>query len=136
MAIAPPRPCARCGRLVRGRCPTCKQRRDREHDAARPGASARGYDAEWATLAREWLARYPWCGQRLDGRLYPDDSACTHRGERVAAECVDHIQALRAGGRRLDRRNLQSLCSDCNRRKGIRSEGGLGGRARSPRFRA
>lgn len=86
----------------------------------------RGYDAEWTTFAHEWIERYPWCGQRLDGRFYPEHSVCTALGERRAAECVDHIVALRAGGGKFDKRNLQSLCSNCNRRKGIALEGGLG----------
>lgn len=126
MALAPRRPCARCGRLVRGRCPTCKLRRDRANDQARPSASARGYDAKWASFSKQWLERYPWCGQRIDGARYAADSECTARGERNPAECVDHIEALAAGGRLYEGINLQSLCGACNRRKGIRLEGGFG----------
>lgn len=126
MAIAPPRPCARCGAIMRGRCPSCKQRRDRESDARRPSASARGYDTRWHGFARAWLARYPICGQRADGAIYTEASSCAALGRRTPAECVDHIQALRDGGRQYHVGNLQSLCSDCNRRKGIALEGGFG----------
>lgn len=126
MAQSPPRPCARCGRLVHGRCALCKRRRDAEADAARPSAVARGYDAEWQAFSKAWLSRFPWCGQRADGQLYAEHSRCVQEGERRAAACTDHIVALRDGGRRFDRGNLQSLCGGCNRRKAINSEGGFG----------
>jgi 5-methylcytosine-specific restriction endonuclease McrA len=126
MAIAPPKPCARCGRLVRGKCEACSKRRAREQDAARPGATARGYDGKWATFARQWLERYPYCGQRIDGKIYTEDSECAQRGLRADAECVDHIQALKAGGKKFAGENLQSLCTRCNLRKGIAREGTFG----------
>jgi 5-methylcytosine-specific restriction protein A len=115
---------------MRGRCPTCKRRRDQESDARRPSAAKRGYDTKWADFARRWLARFPWCGQRVDGVQYAEHSSCTALGRRELAACVDHIRALRAGGRHYDGANLQSLCGNCNRRKNIKSEGGFG---RAPR---
>jgi 5-methylcytosine-specific restriction endonuclease McrA len=114
MPNAPPHVCSRCRRIVVGRCPRCTQRRDHE----RGTAAARGYTADWSAYARDWLARFPWCGQRMDGRFYPIHSHCTQRGERVRARVVDHIHALRDGGARLDPVNHQSLCASCNRRKG------------------
>jgi 5-methylcytosine-specific restriction endonuclease McrA len=114
MPNAPPHPCPGCRQLVVGRCKTCAKRRAQ----ARPSAAARGYDALWAAYAREWLTRFPWCGQRLDGRLHSDDSRCVQRGERVLARVVDHILSLRDGGARLDPRNHQSLCASCNSQKG------------------
>jgi 5-methylcytosine-specific restriction endonuclease McrA len=104
----------------------CKRRRDQESDAARPSASARGYDTEWQTFSRAWLARYRWCGQRADGGLHGEHSRCVQDGRKTPAQCTDHIVAMKHGGRRFDRGNLQSLCSDCNRRKNIALEGGFG----------
>lgn len=108
MPWAPPRTC-RCGRIGRGRCPRC--------DRARGTATERGYDAEWAAYSRDWLARFPWCGQRADGRLHPENSRCVQRGARVRAQVTDHIVALRFGGARLDPTNHQSLCRGCNAAK-------------------
>lgn len=132
MAQSPPRPCARCGRFVRGRCPRCTKARQSEKDAARPSPAARGYDTQWSDFSQRWLSQFPWCGQRVDGQLHAQDSRCVQDGRRVYAEVTDHIVALRHGGRRFDRANLQSLCGACNRRKGIASEGGFG---RAPKGR-
>jgi 5-methylcytosine-specific restriction endonuclease McrA len=109
MPSAPKRPCPRCGRLVLGggRCPRCP----------RPSAPERGYAPEWAPAARAWLARFPYCGQRQDGRLCPDQSRCARLGLRVPARVVDHIRSLASGGALLDPANLQSLCYSCNNRK-------------------
>ena len=126
MGIAPPRPCQRCGRIKRGRCLSCKARRDRENDAIRPDAASRGYGPRWTAFARDWLVRYPWCGQRVDGRRYVNHSTCVARGLSTLADCVDHIASMRSGGQRFDPANLQSLCGNCNRRKNIATEGGFG----------
>jgi hypothetical protein len=83
----------------------------------RPSARARGYTPAWAPYARAWLARFPYCGQRQDGRFYPDQSWCTRRGQRVEADVVDHIRSLAVGGALLDPSNHQSLCHACNNRK-------------------
>ncbi len=77
----------------------------------------RGYDTEWAAYSRAWLARFPLCGQRADGRLHPEHSRCVQVGARVRATVTDHILALRHGGARLDPRNHQSLCRGCNAAK-------------------
>ena len=109
MPTAPPRPCPRCGRRVPGggRCAHCP----------RPSARARGYASSWAAYARGWLARFPWCGQRADGRLHVEHSACARRGVQVPARVVDHIRSLALGGSLLDPANHQSLCFTCNNRK-------------------
>jgi 5-methylcytosine-specific restriction endonuclease McrA len=107
MPNAPRRPCPVCGTLTTGG--RCARHR-------RPSAAARGYDAEWAALARAWLTQYPWCGQRLGGVWHVEHSYCARRGEKVPARVVDHIQPL-PDGPRLDLFNLQSLCVSCNRRK-------------------
>jgi 5-methylcytosine-specific restriction endonuclease McrA len=120
MPNAPAHPCPRphCGRLTRNRgaCARCAKRAD----LSRGTAEARGYDAEWALVSRRWLARFPWCGQRADGRLHVEHSRCAQRGERVRARVTDHIVRLRDGGARLDPRNFQSLCVGCNAAKDAR----------------
>ena len=83
----------------------------------RPSATARGYDTAWADYSRQWLQRYPWCGQRLDGQLHAEHSRCVQRGQRTRATVTDHIVALRQGGARLDPSNHQSLCHGCNAAK-------------------
>jgi 5-methylcytosine-specific restriction enzyme A len=114
-AALQPCPVPHCGVLTRGgRC----RRHRAEQDRARGTARERGYDAAWQELARDWLLRFPWCGQRADGRLYAEHSRCVRRGLRVLAGAVDHIRSLRDGGARLDPANLQSLCISCNTRKG------------------
>lgn len=111
--VAPKRPCPRCGALNHGPCLRCERARDR----ARGFAHARGYTKQWSPYAQAWLARYPLCGQRQDGRLYADHSHCVRDGYRVRADVVDHIVPLRDGGALLDPRNHQSLCYACNNRK-------------------
>jgi 5-methylcytosine-specific restriction protein A len=116
MTFAPPRPCARCGRLVLGRrCTRC----DGQYDKARGTAHARGYTREWSAYARAWLARFPWCGQRADGQLHIEHSRCAQRGERVRAEVVDHVVPMVEGGASMAASNSQSLCTSCNTAKGI-----------------
>jgi 5-methylcytosine-specific restriction endonuclease McrA len=110
MSVAPKRPCARCGRLVVGRCTRCA----RAQDLARGSASARGYDRTWHTYARAWLQRFPICGQRADGRLHAEHSACVRAGDHTRARVVDHIVPLAAAGARLEPSNHQSLCTACN----------------------
>ena len=112
MALAPHRPCAtpRCPRLI-GPGEACP-------DHPRPSARQRGYDHEWARYARRWLARFPYCGQRRDGLLYDQHSACVRRGLKVKARVVDHIRSIVGGGSVMDPANHQSLCRGCNVRKG------------------
>ncbi len=111
MSLAPLRPCAQagCRCLVRGggRCPTHR----------RQTAQQRGYTAAWATYAKAWLHRYPWCGMRQDGQQYGAHSWCTRRGLRTPARVVDHIVSIAAGGPVFDPANHQSLCGSCNTRK-------------------
>jgi len=114
MPTAPPRPCRRCGRI---RCT--------QHVRA-SSARAQGYSRTWDLYSRDWLRRYPWCGQRQDGLLYADDSRCVQQGLRVKATCTDHILAMKDGGEPFDPVNHQSLCAGCNARKGIAWEGGFG----------
>jgi hypothetical protein len=123
MGTRPPHTCAKCGRVTRGRgnCDACTAARD----AGRQSAYSRGYDGRWAAFSREWLSRYPWCGQRQGGQLYAEHSRCTQLGRRERATCTDHIRAMKDGGARLDPANLQSLCKACNAWKAVALEGAL-----------
>lgn len=113
----------RCPRLAvtRGRCAECNTK----HDAARPTATQRGYDAQWARFSKQWLATHRWCGERADFRLHAEHSQCVQQGRRTRADVTDHRTALKFGGAKYDLDNLQSLCGNCNRRKGIALEGGF-----------
>lgn len=125
MPNAPRRRCLTpgCAALVpAGRCAAHAQ----AYDQRRGTAQARGYDSRWARISRAWLAQFPLCGMRADGRRHAEHSRCTQEGRRVAAQCTDHIRAMRLGGAPLDRANLQSLCRRCNTVKGIALEGGFG----------
>lgn len=118
MPMAPPRLCPACrGRITAGSCPTCRKRRD----TARGTAQQRGYTRAWADYSHTWLQRFPWCGQRQDGRFYAEHSRCVQHGLRTKARCTDHIRALRDGGSVLDPANHQSLCISCNVAKAMTS---------------
>jgi hypothetical protein len=98
-----PSVCGLCGgaHLPGERCAArlarVKERKARAEEA-RPGARARGYDADWQRLRARHLAAHP---------------ACVRCGE--AASVVDHVVAVRlAPHRRLDPANLQSLCVHCH----------------------
>jgi 5-methylcytosine-specific restriction enzyme A len=105
MPSRPPRVCGLCGGVHRSgeRCGIAVDRereRKARHDANRPSARARGYDAEWEKARADFLAVYPSC-RRCGGR----------------ATTVDHITPIRvAPHRRLDRNNFQSLCTSCHSR--------------------
>jgi len=110
---APPRPCPRCGALVTSPCRACLRRAGRD----RPTSTTRGYGGAWRDVSRRFLAAFPWCGQRQDGRRHDEHSQCTRQNERRRAQVVDHIVPLSVGGARLDPVNLQSLCTSCNTSK-------------------
>jgi len=110
------RPCPRGHGIFRGPCPQCVVQRDINRGTARD----RGYDAAWDAFSAAWLQRFPWCGQRADGKLHAQHSLCVQLGERVRATVTDHIVALRHGGAHRAASNSQSLCTRCNTRKGHR----------------
>lgn len=99
MPVRAPRICGHCGGVHHygERCPKAAAR-DRErkarHDAKRPSARDRGYDADWQRLRAKHLATYP---------------TCIRCGEKAVV--ADHIVSIRrAPHRRLDPTNIQSLC--------------------------
>lgn len=81
-----------------------RREEQRAADAVRPASSQRGYDAAWRRARDAKLARDPLCED------------CLRRQRIVPAVEVHHVVALRRGGRRLDARNLRSLCRACHRR--------------------
>lgn len=105
----------RCSaRVERGHCPAHR----RQRDVARGTRQERGYDAIWDRASKTNLARNPWCVG------YPKG---VHKPYTVLAEVTDHIIAIRKRpDLRMEPSNWQSLCRDCNRRKAIAEEGGLG----------
>lgn len=112
-----------CPILVeRGRCPTHEGR----HDRQRGTAHQRGYTYRWTQYSKAWLALFPLCGMRLDGRMHAEHSRCAQDSHVTAAECTDHIVSPKHGGDFWDPHNHQSLCLPCNTRKAIKHEGGFG----------
>lgn len=87
--------------------------RQQGNDAERGSAASRGYDESWRKESKAWLASLgsPLCACGC-GRL---------------ANMVDHKIAPK-GNMRLfwDRSNWQPYHFTCNRRKGIKHEGGFG----------
>ena len=104
MATAAPHICG-CGHVVaHGERCACQRRRDTErkarHDAARPSASARGYDRTWRQARADYLMRNPTCRK------------CA-----APATVVDHIQPHK-GNMALfwNPANWQPLCVSCHSR--------------------
>ncbi len=124
MPMKPPRICSPCGlRVAAGeRCP-CERRRAAagraRHDATRPSARQRGYDADWERVRADFLAR-------------PENRYCVCGCGR-RADVVDHIKPHK-GDRTLfwDRANWQPMAFGCNSRKAARQEGGFGHPQRKP----
>ena len=117
------RPCPRphCGRLITNGAKYCARHLaeyEQAKDARRLSAGDRGYSWQWALYSRQWLKRFPYCGQRRDGLFYAAHSLCAEQGIRTRATITDHIRPLRDGGDLLDPDNHQSLCTRCNTRKG------------------
>ena len=111
MPIAPPRACARCGCL-----PPCACARQREQ--RRGTRTARGYSNSWLRYSQDFRSRFPFCGQRADGRFSAEHSRCYREGRKILGDCVDHIVPLRDGGSVFDPSNHQTLCFRCNTAKG------------------
>lgn len=65
--------------------------------------SRRGYGRDWQKLRKAFLAANPLCRY------------CADKGLVTAATVVDHIETIAdAPQRRLDWKNLQSLCDHCH----------------------
>ena len=82
------------------RAPQAKQPRLPDH---REASHKRGYDATWHKLSRMVRMEEPLCRH------------CLREGRVTAATLVDHIVPLSLSPElRLDRGNLQALCSRCH----------------------
>jgi 5-methylcytosine-specific restriction enzyme A len=128
------RPGYRCPVLVTsGRCPACQTvyegRRQRMLDQARGTSLERGYDAQWERVSKRHRAKYPLCGERAENAYAGWRGECHEQGRITPATCTDHIIPIKdRPDLRLEPRNHQSLCANCNRIKAIRFEGGFGRR--------
>ena len=97
----PPRLCA-CGKIVpHGVLCVCQREatraRNQRHDAKRPTARQRGYDAAWRAARVAFLQRFPWCAWE----------GCT-----APATCVDHVIPHRGDPDLFaDQGNWQPLCT-------------------------
>ena len=114
-AHASPRPCVvtGCPALVSGRQSRCA-----DHRLTSP---SHGLESRyrWRTFSAFWLRRFPLCGQRLDGQLYPEHSGCVREHRVEPARVCDHITPHRGDvARCYDETGLQSLCYRCH---GIKS---------------
>lgn len=90
-----------------GRCPAHR----------RPSRHERGYTNKWDRYSKQRLSEHPYCVG------YPTG---IHR-TKVLADVTDHILSAVAYPEMFDDpTNHQSLCHDCNKRKAIELEGGLG----------
>ena len=79
--------------------------RTHDPDAYRASAAARGYDGKHRKRRLLVLAHDPLCVQ------------CLAEGRTTPATVYDHVQAMSAGGSRVDMCNAQGLCEECHNRK-------------------
>lgn len=124
MPNAAQKPCAGgCGLLVaKGRCQGCSTTQNRQ----RGSGASRGYDARWRAYRARWLAAHPFCGERHDGSLSGEHSACVRGGLYIDAQRsgrpmhVDHIVPVNGGQDDpwfWERSNHQTLCASCHAAK-------------------
>lgn len=107
----PRRPCGQpgCPTLVdSGRCEKHRLQHQRSYDATRDQDVVKFYNSKaWRSL-RDYVRRDELGVCRT----------CKAEGRAVVGDQVDHIVSIRRDpGRRLDRDNLQLLCTPCHRRK-------------------
>jgi 5-methylcytosine-specific restriction protein A len=115
--------CLHFGCRLRQAGPYCDEhKRQRERDR-RGSSTERGYDWRWRTRATAFLAQYPLCGMRPDGR-HPVMSRCFDERRVTAAVQVDHVEPHRGNDALFwdEDRNWQALCRECGARK---SQAGL-----------
>lgn len=109
MTIRPPRLCS-CGKVVphgiRCECQIVSARaRNARHDARRPSARARGYDAAWERAAKSYLAR-------------PGNARCECG---APATVVRHVVSIRKRPElRMVEANWRPGCQRCNALDAVR----------------
>lgn len=119
------RPCLTpgCPNLTHeARCPKCKTKHSRNHDARRGSAHARGYTYRWQKYAARFKRQYPLCGQGPQAERTGEPTGCLERGIVTAAREVDHITPVSQGGEFWDSGNHQSLCRACHSSKTLREQ--------------
>ena len=96
--------------VINGLCQTHHDQAEREYDARRPSATARGYDARWRATRRQYLETHVYC-ESDDCRQLPE-------WQRAVATDVDHIDGLGPKGQRgHDPDNLRALCHSCHSKR-------------------
>lgn len=114
------RPCSGgCGRLTKtGKCAACAKNKhiSRPYDQRRGNSTERGYDGAWRKLRLVALKRDLYLCQE-----------CLKQNRPTPATEVDHKIPINVDpDLRLDLDNLQSLCSECHKRKTILEDGAFG----------
>jgi 5-methylcytosine-specific restriction protein A len=111
---------------IKGLCKQHHDQAEREYDAKRPDAVARGYDAQWRETRRKYLAEHPYCecDQCLEAPVW----------KRPPATDVDHIDGLGPKGPRgHDPGNLRAMAhAHHSRRTAADQPGGWNRRPRRP----
>lgn len=114
--------------MLNGLCQDHHDQAEREYDAKRPDATARGYDARWRETRRQFLQTHVYC----------ESDTCLQLPEwhRPQASDVDHRDGLGPKGPRgHDPDNLRALCHPCHSRRTARDQPGGWNAARSRRRR-
>jgi len=140
LPLAPPSPCANpgCPELVTAgnRCPAHSKARHKQIDANRGTSTERGYDVAWRILRRAVLIRDGFrCNECGWGPELVE--MCNRYRQEIPVEAVfmsltamqqaheihlhvDHIQPIaQRPDLRLEKRNLQVLCSACHAAKSM-----------------
>jgi 5-methylcytosine-specific restriction enzyme A len=120
MPLAPLRSCAEpgCPTLVRaGRCVVHQQAHARQQWQDRPSYHALYNTRRWKRASRDFLIRYPFCGDRPNG-LPAVMSRCREQGIQRTADQTDHIEPHH-GDLVLfwSETNWQALCRYCGASK-------------------
>lgn len=91
--------CGRCGKVVEGKCSTCKQ-------TSRKTTKQKGYDSRWKSMSENIRRERPLCEDCLDRGVVRPSQECHH----VVAINTDWH-------RRLDPNNVIALCKECHHRR-------------------
>jgi len=103
-----------------GYCELHRQEAQRQADANRPNANARGYGRRWGKASKQYLSFHPLC------------VICYREGVVAPATLVDHIIPHRGDYNKFwDRSNWQSLCSRHHSIKTAKEDGGFNNRIKS-----
>jgi 5-methylcytosine-specific restriction enzyme A len=102
--------------VINGLCQEHHDQAERETDARRPNAAARGYDARWRETRRVFLLTHVYCES--------DDCLAKPEWYRPQATDVDHRDGLGPKGPRgHDPANLRALCHSCHSKRTARDQG-------------